>query len=59
MYSIYTIESVQIFGEWTVSEVEKVDKVLGGERHSATLGVVGCARVVCVLRKRNKDNDKC
>lgn len=31
------------------SEVEKVDKVLGGERHGATFWIIGCAGMVCVL----------
>lgn len=36
------------------SEVEKVDKVLRGEGHGATIGVVGCAGMVCVLGKETK-----
>lgn len=36
------------------SEVEKVDKVLRGEGHGATIGVIGCAGMVCVLGKETK-----
>lgn len=36
------------------SEVEKVDKVLRGEGHGATVWVVGCAGMVCVLGKETK-----
>lgn len=41
-----------------MSEVEKVDKVLRVERHGAAIGVVGCARMVCVLQRRNKHEGK-
>lgn len=38
-----------------LSEVEKVDKILRRQRGGAAFGVVGRARVVCVLRgKKNK-----
>lgn len=36
-----------------MSEVEKVDKVLRGERHGAAIRVVGCARMVCVLPEQD------
>lgn len=40
-----------------MSEVEKVDKVLRGQRHGAAISVVGCAWVFCVLQRRNKHKD--
>lgn len=45
MYSVST--------GFVVSEVEKVDEVLWGERHSAALWIVGCAGVVCVLKRNH------
>lgn len=51
MYSIYNQFILLVVGGGRVSEVKKVNKVLRGERHSATFWVVGCARMVCVLRK--------
>lgn len=35
-----------------LSEVEKVDKILRRQRRGAAFGVVGRARMVCVLRGR-------
>lgn len=51
MYSIYTTDSF-LRREGGASEVEKVDKILRRQRRGAAFGVVGRARVVCVLRRR-------
>lgn len=43
---------------WGVgSEVEKVNKVLRVEGHGATVWVVGCAGMVCVLGKETKTHN--
>lgn len=46
--TVYT-QSSSILGGRGLSEVEKVDKILRRQRRGAAFGVVGCARMVCVL----------
>lgn len=42
----------QFFAGRGLSEVEQVDKILRRQRRGAAFGVVGRARVACVLRRR-------
>lgn len=52
MYSIYTVNSFFLGGG--PSEVEKVDKILRRQWRGAAVGVVGRARVICVLREEKQ-----